>query len=190
MIAATVASMVAAVELGTRAGLNALLAAGGGGAGETMTGALVAAGGAPWTSSVPLGACCGLVVASFATPEAGDSGGDFCGVIAAEPAVSVLDGWVVVEPPLPVAVSAVDGSAAVPPVLPGWVDCVPPTADEGTSFPGMDASARDANVIATLARIIATTTTAAAHAIWTFVRIRRGVAFTGNIFVGRIPTAG
>jgi hypothetical protein len=92
MIAATVASVVAAVELGTWAGLNALLAPGGGGAGETMTGALVAAGGAPWTPSAPLGACCGLVVASFATPEAGGSGGDFCDDTAPEPAASVVDG--------------------------------------------------------------------------------------------------
>jgi hypothetical protein len=189
-LSATFASVVAAVELGTWAEPGAPLAPGGGEAGETMTGALVPAGGALWTSATPLGACCRTLVASFATPRVGDAGGDSCGELAGESTVPVLDACVVAEPPVFVVVAAVDGPASVPPVLASWVGCVPTTAEEDTSSPGTAACARVANVIATPARIIATTTTAAAPAIWTFVRLRRRVAFTGNIFVGKIPTAG
>jgi hypothetical protein len=114
IIAAAFASMVAAVELGSWAGFSAPLPPGGGGAGQTMTGTLGAAGGALWASNAPLEACCRTVVASFATPGVvGGPGDDVCGEIAAERTVPVLDSCIVGAAPVLVVVTAVEGPASV-----------------------------------------------------------------------------
>jgi hypothetical protein len=169
MIAAALASMIAALEVGTWVGSSAMPAPGVGGAGETTIGALVAAGDALmawgdalWTSSGPSGACCRTVVGSLATPAAGGPSADFCGEIATEPTLAVVDAWIVGAAPVFAVIPAVDRPASLLTMPASWEGCVATTAKDGTSSVEMVASGPAANVVATLARNIATTTTATA----------------------------